>query len=58
MQKEACMLIKLTSLYVAWAAFDVNPSWRNVGTMFMAQYPLAPSSMAKELSTKNSLIRT
>ena len=50
MQKEACMLIQLTSLHVAWAAFDVNPRWSNVVTMFLAQYPLAPTSMAKELT--------
>ena len=43
------MLIQLTSLHVAWTAFDVNPRWSNVVTMFLAQYPLAPTSMAKEL---------
>ena len=54
MQKEACMLIQLTSLHVAWAAFDVNPRWSNVVTMFLAQYPLAPTSMAKELLQKET----
>ena len=30
MQKKACMLVKLTSLHVACADLDVNPSWNHV----------------------------
>ena len=47
-QKEACMLIKLTSFHIAWANLDLSCS--NVGMMFLAQYPLVPTSMAKKLT--------
>ena len=51
MQKEACMLIKITSLHVAWAALGVNLSCSNFGTMILAQYPLVSTSMAKSLQS-------
>ena len=44
------MLIKLTSLHVAWTDLDVNPSCSIVGMMFLAQYPQAATPMAKKLT--------